>query len=75
MREQITEALDRVYSTWCDVKHRWSMFVFWRLTGWPFKRRCPLCAGDGSYVSETAARYGDPADVCDQCRGTGRVPR
>lgn len=33
---------------------------------------CAQCGGTGSYLSETAARYGDAAYVCPSCAGTGR---
>lgn len=58
-----------------DIQWRWEMYTFWTLTGWPFKRRCPQCAGDGVYSSEAQARYNDGAYECGLCCGTGKIKR
>ena len=75
----MSEWLEHLQDWWayhrCNLELRWRLFVMWKVTGWPFKRRCPLCAGDGDYASETMARYGDDSVQCDMCKGTGRVPR
>lgn len=51
------------------------MWKMWTLTGWPTKRRCPQCAGEGKYSSEIMARYGDTPMKCDMCQGSGLVKR
>jgi DnaJ-class molecular chaperone len=67
--------LDWIEYKFYDFRDRFNSWKFWKLTGFPFKRRCPLCAGTGSYSSESMARYGDKPHVCDTCRGTGKVKR
>ena len=54
-----------------EVTHWW----VWKVTGWPFKKRCPQCAGSGTYLSDVQARYGDEPKPCDMCGGTGKVKR
>ena len=58
-----------------NLKWRLNQWLFWKLTGWPFNRRCPQCAGSGTYATETMARYGDKAHTCDVCLGTGLIRR
>ena len=60
---------------YCDLKDRLNYWKFWKLTGFPFERRCPICAGSGCYSSESMARYGDEPYVCGTCNGTGKVKR
>ena len=55
----------------CNIK----IWLMWKLTGWPFKMRCPQCGGTGKYSTETMARYGDEPYVCDMCKGKGKVKR
>jgi hypothetical protein len=62
------------YKYYC-LKSDFKTWKFWNLDGWPFKRRCPICAGDGVRNTETGARYGDPPFECEHCRGCGFVKR
>lgn len=58
-----------------EWRHDVAMWWMWGVTGWPFERRCPQCAGEKVYLSETQARYDMDPSECDVCKGTGRVPR
>lgn len=57
------------------VRERWTLWKMWKLTGWPFKCRCPQCAGSGEYSTEMMARYGEDPVTCGMCRGSGRIKR
>lgn len=75
MRNALTR-LGYAWDNWvASVQHNFQYWAYWKLTGWPFKRRCPGCAGSKTNSSEVMARYGDTPHVCDMCQGTGRVAR
>lgn len=74
-RDKLEDLHDHLHNRWCDWKWKFHNWVFWNLTGFPLKRRCPVCAGAGRRNTETGARYGDPDFECVACRGTGRVQR
>lgn len=75
MAENSQDVIDILYYKWIDLKWRFSSWKFWTLSGWPFKRRCPICAGDGVRNTETGARYGDAEFECEVCRGKGFIKR
>jgi len=51
-------------------------WLFWSLTGFPFKKRCPQCAGSGRYATESMARHPNSFDIeCPMCTGKGLVHR
>ena len=47
----------------------------WSVYGWPFKKRCPQCAGTGTYATDSMARYGDEPMTCPMCNGEGKIRR
>jgi len=54
----------------------WRHFLFWKLTGFPFKKRCPQCGGSGRYATDSMAHHPDPFDIeRPMCVGTGRIHR
>ena len=57
------------------VKESFLMWKFWVLTGWPNKRRCPQCAGEGFYSTEVMAQYGDKPEICGMCNGNKYIRR
>jgi hypothetical protein len=61
----------RLRCTASDIR----MLMYWQVKGFPFKRRCWQCCGDGKYLTEVGARYGDEPDECDTCKGTGLIKR
>lgn len=67
--------LDSIHYRYVLIRDAFRLWVMWTLTGWPFKRRCPECAGSGTYATETMARYGDDPHECAMCCGTGKVRR
>ncbi len=76
-REQYPLGLPPLSHFWSELKWHVQIWWMWEVTGWPFKRRCPQCAGDGTYVSEAQARYGDydGDNTCPMCRGTKFIKR
>jgi hypothetical protein len=67
--------VDWIYYFISSLKDKWDNFVFWKLSGFPFKKRCPFCAGDGTESTETMDRYGDNPYTCSFCKGAGFVKR
>jgi hypothetical protein len=45
-----------------DLRWGFRMWRMWELAGWPTKRRCPQCAGEGTYLTEVQARYQQEVD-------------
>lgn len=64
-----------MWDRWFRIKEAIGMWLFWKVAGWPIRRRCPSCAGTGTYLTESMARYGDEPYTCDQCKGSGFVKR
>jgi len=55
-----------------EIRH----WLFWYFTGWPFKKRCPQCAGSGRYATDSMAMHPDPFDIeCPMCAGKGLIKR
>lgn len=75
MAENLQDVIDILYYKWIDLKWRIQSWKFWEFDGWPFHRRCPLCAGDGVRNTETGARYGDEPFICEMCDGEGFIKR
>ena len=75
MAQNLQDVLDILQHKWYCFKHSIQLWKFWEFDGWPFKSRCPLCAGDGVRNTETGARYGDAEFECEICRGWGFIDR
>jgi len=55
------------------LKDRFHTWLYWTVSGWPNKRRCPICCGT---KIETLGDYGESySQPCSHCRATGWVKR